>query len=212
MQFAGYQQLQSEPCSVEGLGELQKAGVILTCTPVGDDAQEQQCQRITLDGSGHTGELIGLSAVRFPALAEFEVHNTLLTGSLPANLDTPQLQVLSFKNNTQFRSSLPSEWGVSASQNASFPELEELILEHGMWEGELPAEWGGNSTFPKLITMIITGPTEVTPTDRGLKGGIPSEWLTPGSFPRLRVRSPQVFQLNMYNADSAERCCSSVHL
>lgn len=199
-----FEELDHDPCSPEGLAELHDAGVALTCSTE-SDTEDQQCQKIRLDGPKHTGTLNTPSDIHFPALAEFEVHNTLLTDGLPAALVTPQLKLLAFKNNTALRSSLPEQWGVAPSGNASFPALQSLDLENGMWEGSLPPTWGGNVSFPQLVQMIITGPRGYFPIDSGLTGGIPTEWLAPGSFPSLQVRLCSCLCMH----ETCYRVCSS---
>jgi hypothetical protein len=189
---AGLEALQSaDACSEEGRQELQFRGVSIDCTKADTTSGMQSLFAINLDGPKHDGAFVSdpPSTIELPKLDRLRVRGTLLTGGLPACLLTPALKSLTFQNNTKMEATLPTSWGQGSPNCTSLPELRSLQLYSGKWTGTLPWEWGGNSSFPKLDSLTIIGPSIYQEGKSGLTGSIPQSWLLPGSFRLLRARS-----------------------
>ena len=76
--------------------------------------------------------------------------------------------------------SLPSMWG----EEGAFSSLTVLFLTDNPLSGTLPAEWGGNNSWPALQQLELGASSSLSPPSR-LSGTFPPEWGSPSAFPQL---------------------------
>ncbi|KAL4452237.1 hypothetical protein ABPG75_007899 [Micractinium tetrahymenae] len=96
-------------------------------------------------------------------VSEVNLSGYALSGSVPASLDLPELEVLDLSNN-QLDGSLPA--------TLALPRLQRLDLSSNQLIGSLPASWAAN--FPQLGEAALQG--------NKLAGTLPPAWVADGAF------------------------------
>ncbi len=83
----------------------------------------------------------------------------------------------------------PADAGIHVPQCQNSAAELELHLTHALWvQGTIPAEWGGNALFPKLVNLSLS-------YNPPLSGTLPASWGADNSS----LTSLQLFQANNCN-------------
>lgn len=150
---------------------------------------------LDLEGPEVNGDLTNLPLFSFPNLTSLIVSGTSLTGSLPAELNGPQLDIVRFRNNTLLGGPLPEAWGTLLPNGSPrFPLLRQLQLTESQWSGKLPLSWGSSDVFQMLQVLEVRGTPLSDGSSLGITGPIPDDWVTSTSFISLTVLPPRPLQ------------------
>ena len=124
-----------------------------------------------------SNQLVGSLPSSWPApVLHLDVSYNQFSGSLPGNLSLlARVRQLILSHN-KFAGELPAAW---AAPNA-LPLVELLWCTDTLVSGVLPASWGHQHVFQKLLSLALDNSPQ-------LGGKLPDSWALPGAFPALRL-------------------------